>query len=136
MYHFGRGQKRDFDEARKWYQPAVKSDHAPALNNLATIYRLGQGVPIDLERAFNMYKKAAGEHTLAKYNLGKMYFKGQGVERSPHDAAIWYYKSALDNFLKSIYKLATLYENGIGVSLDIARAKAWYEVAAKMGHKR
>ncbi|MBT7485944.1 MAG: sel1 repeat family protein, partial [Rhodospirillales bacterium] len=76
MYHFGRGQPRDFAEAIKWYDLAVKSDYAPALNNLATIYRFGQGVKIDYERAFEMYRKAAPEHSLAKYNLGDMYSKG------------------------------------------------------------
>ena len=56
MYHFGRGQPRNFEEAQKWYRMAVKSEYAPALNNLATMYRFGQGVKIDLGLAFKMYK--------------------------------------------------------------------------------
>lgn len=88
MYHFGRGQERNFRNALKSYTLAIKTDYAPALNNLATMYRFGQGVTIDYERAISMYEKAAGERSLAKYNLGDMYFKGQGVDKDQRQAAI------------------------------------------------
>jgi len=113
MYHFGRGQPRDFAEALKWYDLAVKKKHA-----------------------LELYGDAAPDHSLAKYNLGDMYSKGQGTEKDQRQGAIWFYKSAQDGFVKAQYKMGILYEGGIGVPEDLERAKAWFEVAAKKGHKR
>lgn len=70
----------------------------------------------------------------AQANLGILYYKGQGVERSPVQAAEWYRRAAQNGSATGQFNLAQLYAQGQGVPLDWTQATTWMDAAAKQGH--
>lgn len=67
--------------------------------NLAQMYRLGKGIPVDLALARRWYEAAASQnHATAQYLLGVMYENGHGVPKDINRARTWYQKSANLNF--------------------------------------
>lgn len=63
--------------------------------NLSQFYRLGKGVPENLNEAFKWSKKAADQgYTSAQNNLGAMYDNGFGVPENDAEAVNWYRRAA------------------------------------------
>ena len=104
-------------------------------------YRLGNmahhglGIEQDYEVAANYYK-TAGDYPAALFNLGRLYQKGLGVERSDRSAFECFSRAyELDKKQKlphNTYALAQCYELGIGVSADDVYAHALYEKALSL----
>ena len=74
-------------------------------------------------------------HAIAQYNLGVMLSKGQGCEKNPAAAHEWYEAAAEQDIPEAQFALAEAYYNGVNVKQDLQLAKAWYQRAAKLGHK-
>lgn len=104
----------------------------------------------DLETALAQFRHTAenGLH-LAQYNLGVMYYTGQGVEQSYQKAYEWLTKSAQQGHLNSMFNLATMYYNSQGMNSalmqvwplslisqrqNLQRAARWYHEAAEYEH--
>jgi TPR repeat protein len=78
-YNLGllRQKEDDFQEAAKWYQKAVRSNHVMAQASLGFLYETGQGVTRDLAKAMEYYYLAAKQgHSVAQFNLGRIYQNG------------------------------------------------------------
>ncbi len=78
-YENGLGQdsgqgRQDYQQAAYWYGQAVNQDDGYAQLNLGVMYEKGWGVPQNLERAKQLYARAAGSSNAAVANLGKKYF--------------------------------------------------------------
>lgn len=69
------------------------------------------------------------------YNTGVNYYNGDGVEQNYVQAAAWFTKAASQNHPSAINNLATLYNNGLGVSKKKKLAVKLLEKAAKLGNK-
>ena len=68
--------------------------------NLAQMYRLGKGIPVDLALARRWYEAAASQnHSTAQYLLGVMYENGHGVPKDLNRARSWYQRAANLNFV-------------------------------------
>ena len=107
----------DFKTAIKdWQGPADHGD-ADAQFNLGQAYRLGKGVPVDLAKAQDWYRKAAEQgHFQAEDNYGRMLFqRGQMAQAVP-----WLEKSAARGDARSELVLGTMLFNGDG-----GQAKNW-----------
>ena len=80
MYSEGVGVKKDFGEAIKWYEKAVKNEFGASANNLGLLYKNGQGVKASHEQAYKYFKFAA-EHgdTPGMQNLSNCYRSGEGI---------------------------------------------------------
>ena len=82
-YDDGRGVKKDYGEAVKWYRKAAEQNFAPAQFNLGYCYANGQGVKKNLEEAVEWYRQAAEQnYTPAQSNLGcatTMAGRGEGL---------------------------------------------------------
>lgn len=79
--------------------------------------------------------KAEQGDAKAQAQLASMYLLGRdGVEKDEQKAAIWFTKSAEQNFVDAEVVLAALYDRGIGVEQNVETATHWYEKAAKQGH--
>ena len=64
------------------YQKACASGDANACNNLGVMYKRGEGVSEDDEKAVKLFQKACdGGDATGCYNLGKMYYNGVGVSQ-------------------------------------------------------
>lgn len=71
-----------------------------------------------------------------QYNLGRMYYHGEGVSQNYGEAARWYRKAADHGFSKAEYDLGYMYNFGQGLLRDDAEAALWYRKAADEGDTR
>ncbi len=69
-YANGRGVRKNYKEAVKWYRKAAEQGNAEAQNNLGLMYRKGRGVPKDYVAAYAWHSvdksNFMGEHSRAK----------------------------------------------------------------------
>lgn len=70
----------------------------------------------------------------ARFNLGLMYSKGEGVAQNYATALKWYRMAAEQGFALAQYGVAVMYSKGEGVRQDFAEAFKWYLMAAEQGH--
>ena len=70
----------------------------------------------------------------AQYELGNLFYTGQGVDKDYFNAREWWLESALQGNLDAQQKIGYLYSEGLGVQRDFDKAKLWYSKAAKRGH--
>ncbi|MGN6277579.1 MAG: SPOR domain-containing protein [Sphingomonas sp.] len=124
-------QRGDFKSAiADWQGPAAKGD-ADAEFNLGQAYRLGKGVPVDLTKAEDWYRKAAEQgHFQAEDNYGRTLFqRGQRAQAAP-----WLEKSASRGDPRGQLILGTMLFNGDGgLQKDWPRAYALMTRASNAG---
>ena len=107
---------------------------AESLFILAAKYEHGKGVPQDLMKAAELYRKASDlGHAKAKFSLANMYRDGRGVNRSYQTAANLYYESAEKGNTKAMCALARMYIDGRGVERNYSLAVKWYQKAVDGG---
>ena len=69
----------------------------------------GDGVPLDKEKAAELYTAAADEgDVVAQYTIGYMLDKGDGVEKDRDAAMVWYEKAAEQGHEAAINRLIVL----------------------------
>ena len=94
------------------------------------------GMTSDLKQAVVWYKKAAAsKDPEALFRLAMVYREGKGGE--PVDFAKMFElmrRAAELEHLEAQYQLGYCYENGIGVPINVEKAKFWYAKAAERGH--
>ena len=120
----------DYDRAvAEWRGPAAKGD-ADAQFNLGQAYKLGRGVPADLNQAELWYQKAALQgHREAEDNYGLALFQnGKQAQALP-----WLQKSADRGEPRAQYVLGTIYFNGEYAPKDWVRAYALMSRASSAG---
>lgn len=112
-----------------WRGPADAGD-SDAEFNLGQAYKLGRGVPADLNQAEKWYRLAAQQnHPQAQDNFGLALF-----QNGKHaDAVQWLQRSAQRGEPRAQFVLGTMYFNGDAVPKDWARAYAWILRAAASG---
>lgn len=85
----------NFAEAYCQWKPLAKKGYAEAQYNLGWLYANGNGLNIDMQRAFYWWKAAANQgHADAQFALGLSYATGEGVKRDLQTAAKWFYMAA------------------------------------------
>jgi len=77
---------------------------------------------------------AKQDHGPAQHALGVMYLQGHGVTAKPETSVQWLEKAITHKLPDSLYNLAQLFENGIGVRPNLPRAFTLYRDAADLGH--
>lgn len=73
-------------------------------------------------------------NAIDQFNLGIMYYTGDGVQQNKSEAMKWCMKAAKQGYAKAQFNLGFLYHNGEGVRQDRHEALKWYMKAAKQGH--
>ena len=127
MYETGRGVKRDYKAAAKWYKEGADSDRAEAMVALGEMYRTGRGVPQDYAEAKRYFDLAVERYNYWGYRgLGRLYALGQGVPRDAGKARAYYLQGADSGDQEAMFLLAEALEH----SGDISGARQWY-LAAK-----
>jgi TPR repeat protein len=123
--------QKDYVVARRLYEKAANMGNAASMNNLATLYAGGLGVPKDPAEARKWYEKAAAAGVpFALANLGNLYRDGNGVPKDPAKARKFYEEGAAAGQTNSMANLGYLYQTGNGVPQDYVEARKWYEKAA------
>jgi len=108
---------------------------------------VGCSETVDFNKGYEAYKKgdyanalsewrplAKKGHVGAQFNLGLMYFKGQGLPRDYRTAAKWYTLAAEQGFARAQYSLGLMYGKGQGVPQGYKEAFKWFRKAAEQGH--
>ena len=89
----------------------------------------------DFDTAFKEFTIAAQEGlSLAQYNLGILYFTGQGVEQDFDEAFEWTKRAAEQGHLNAQFNLGSLYLDGQGTQISVLEGVNWFTQAAKNGH--
>jgi TPR repeat protein len=66
--------RQDYRQAATWFETAANQNDGYAQLNLGVMYEKGWGVPQNLERAKQLYARAAGSSNAAVAKLGSEYF--------------------------------------------------------------
>ena len=83
---------------------------------------------------YHMTQATPGESdTVAAYNLGVYYERGESVIQDMAEAAKWYALAAGEGHAKAQSSLGLFYENGFGVAKDLNKAVELYRLAAIQG---
>jgi localization factor PodJL len=116
---------------------AASAGDPAAAFEVAVRYAEGRGVPADLKKAAEWYKRAAeGGVAVAQYRLGSLYERGQGVAKDTAAAATWYQRAADQGNVGAMHNLAVLMSEGVqGSGPDPAKALQWFQTAAFYGVK-
>ena len=123
-------QAGNFAGAVKEWRPLAEQGDADAQFNLGQAYKLGRGVPANLQAAQSWYAKAAQNgHSQAQANLGLILF--QDGDRK--GAMPWIRKAAEAGDPRAQYVLGTAMFNGDHANKDWARAYALMTRAAAQG---
>jgi hypothetical protein len=78
----------------KWCEMGARVGDPYSEAMLADLYYLGRGVPLDYERAFQLYGDAAARGLdFAQLMLGAMYVLGRGVSEDPATGRAWLQRS-------------------------------------------
>ena len=89
------------------------------------------------KEAARIYKDLAERgNSSAQYNLGLLYYDGQGVAQDYRQAAKWWQKAAEQGYSMSQYGLGILYYSGKGVKKNIKTAKKWWEKACNNDYQK
>ena len=131
MLMSGQGTTQDLSEAVHWLDLSARAGIAPAMTNLAVLYEVGQGVPLDPQRAAQLRQQAAaaGDPTARAQLADDRLIPGQAEFRKANnltnlqkpELAVPYAKRANAGLL-----LGRAYHFGIGVPIDLPEAVHWY----------
>lgn len=129
------GEKKDEEEAVRWFLKAAELENDNAQFELAHCYQRGKGVEKDEEEAVRWYRRAAEQGRVdAQFSMGVFYEKGIGVLKNVQEAVRWYRKAAEQGDASSQSYLGFCYLNGHGVVADAAEAVCWFRKAAEQGY--
>ncbi len=70
----------------------------------------------------------------AQVQLGKRYFRGEGVPQNYTEAYRWFASAAERGDAEAQYRLGQMYARGNGVLPDDAEAVKWYFLSAEQGY--
>ncbi len=89
----------------------------------------------DFAAALQLLKPLAEQgDAQAQFNLGLMYFNGNGVAQDYKTAVKWYTLAAAQGVASAQYNLGLMFEEGNGVAQDYKTAVKWYTLAAEQGY--
>ena len=118
---------------RSWL-PLAEAGMPEAQLNLGLLYQSGQGVDIDVEKAFYWYEKAASAGLAeAHLNLGMMYFEGLNVEQDYTISFQEFQSASMQGLSRGSFMLGKMLFEGLGVEQDMRRARELFLDAAKSG---
>ncbi len=105
---------------------------ALAQNKLGKAYFDGNGVAMNIEKAFTWFEKAANQGLVdAQMAMGYGYESGIGVEPDNKKAITWYEKAADQGEASAQFSLGMLNY----ISRDYMEALKWFNIAAAFGNE-
>ncbi len=129
-------ENKDYSTAHEiWSQLADQNDTGSQYA-LGVMYATGNGQTRNAEKAFDWFRKAAGNgHVKAMYNLGIAYWTGQGTLEDQKEALHWWEKAAQRGDMVSQYNLGVAYYNGNSIERNFIEATRWVKAASDQGYE-
>ncbi len=89
---------------------------------------------ITSEEFKQLLNKAEQGHAIAQFNIGTMYYQGEGVPQNYTEAMKWYKKAAEQEHAVAQLNLGLIYDKGhIGIPKNNIKAYVWYSLASAQG---
>ncbi len=132
LYANGKGTLQDFSEAAKWYEKAAETGDATGQSMMAFFTYSGKGVLMNREKSRYWAEKAAAQGSpYGEVILGMLsqYRENPDIK----EAINWYEKAARQDNKVAYYQLGVIYEKGLAVKKDLAKAHHYYQLAAESG---
>lgn len=132
MYANGKGTLQDFSEAAKWYKKAAEMGDATGQSMMAFFTYSGRGVLMNREKSRYWAERAAAQGSpYGEIILGMLsqYRENPDMKEAMH----WYRKAAGQDNKVAYYQLGVIYEKGLAVKQDLAKAHHYYQLAAQSG---
>ncbi len=127
--------ERRFAESLYYSELAAERGNANAHGSIATIYRLGLDVPVDLDRAAEAVRAGAiAGSSQMRTLMGIFYREGWGVPQSFNEARRWMEIAALTGNVSAMTALGDMYRRGQLGPENHAMALVHYRKAAALGH--
>lgn len=131
------GVEQNFKESARWFRLAANQGHPLGQNFLAKSYLYGIGVEQNLKQAMDRFKAAAEQgESEAQFMLASIYLNLFGYDDTPSnpvEAYKWLNRSAKQSYVPAFSVLASLYEEGSGVTKDLSAARNWYKKSCDKG---
>ena len=104
---------RQYSQAVRQLRPLLKRNIAKAQYRMAGLYRTGKGVKSNMDKATELYIKAAVNGLAdAQYMLASILEKQDPTKHNPAEALDWYQAAADQGYRRAINKLAYLEKTG------------------------
>ena len=104
---------RQYSQAVRQLRPLLKRNIAEAQYRMAGLYRTGKGVKSNMDKATELYLKAAVNGLAdAQYMLASILEKQDPTKHNPAEALDWYQAAADQGYRRAINKLAYLEKTG------------------------
>jgi len=127
-------ERKDYEEAIKYYEIAALSGLALAQGRLGMAYLMGNLVPQNYELAYKWLTMASENGDLiATCTLGNMYENGRYLNQNYEKARQLYEQAVNENYDMAQDALGMMYLNGTGVVRDKAKAFDLLQKAANQG---
>lgn len=127
-YDTGTGTSKNEDEACRWWQRGADEGDAICENNLGMFY-YRQG---EYSKAYPWLLGAANQGVAAaQYQVGRMFWRGEGVPMDNEQAFLWCQAAAEQCFVQALTILGVLYWGGMGVvKNEDAAVRCWKEAVS------
>lgn len=79
---------------------------------------------------------AEGGEAASQFNLGLLYYEGQGVPQDYEEAFRWFRRAANQGYVKAQLNLGALYAVGKGVKRDYQQSYFWLSLCAAEGDQK
>lgn len=136
LFYDGKMIEPNYFIAKEWFLFSAERNYVSGMLKMAQIYNLGQGVPVNHEKAFVWTEKAALNGSVTgMVDLAHAYASGKGTPADLQKATNWYQKAAIKGHKEAMTELGTYYLKGEGVRFDLAHAYAWFYLANKKGER-
>lgn len=126
----------------KVVKPRIDKVNAEYYFSLGEAYYKGnvsfnnQFIPKDDVKALEAWTSAAyHNHKFAPFNLGIMYYKGEGTPVNKQKACEWFLRGALLGDTGAQANVGTCYYTGQGLQQDLPEALKWFSLAATDGNR-
>lgn len=138
LFNNGIGVVIDDNQAFDYYRRAALRNHWVAQNNLASFYRGGDFVEVDIQKTIRLFKgsikRSQGRYALPHYNLANTYYYSSYGVQDFALALHHYSKAAQLGKADAMYMLGKMYSNGDGVDKNDKIAFDWYQKAMDKGN--
>ena len=136
----GIGRAKSEHDAYEWMLKASNSGYGKARVELARYLITGKGGHKNPKTALKLLKAQAGiDATVPKlfFYMGHIYLSGAGLKKPNYERAFHYFSYGMQfNDADAINNLATMYERGIGTTVNELMALKLYKKAANLGCKQ